>query len=165
MAREAHQDAQDARQGPVKPRRLYLAGPMTNLPDFNYPVFHAAAARLRAAGYEVCNPAENFGGDQTLPYETYIEAALEQIETCDALALLPGWWQSSGVRTELEYAIRLSKAFAPVEEYLAIDSVAEYHAPVWRELIPFAHALDELAALSQPPAGDARGSGAAEEGA
>lgn len=43
-------------------RRLYLAGPMTGLPDFNYPAFHAAAAAWRAAGWTVANPAENFNG-------------------------------------------------------------------------------------------------------
>ena len=38
--------------------RLYLAGPMTGLPELNFPAFHAEAARLRALGYEVVNPAE-----------------------------------------------------------------------------------------------------------
>ena len=39
--------------------RVYIAGPMTGLPAFNYPAFHAAAATLRQAGYVVENPAEN----------------------------------------------------------------------------------------------------------
>ena len=39
--------------------RIYLAGPMTGLPEFNYPAFHAEAARLRQLGYHVENPAEN----------------------------------------------------------------------------------------------------------
>ena len=39
--------------------RVYIAGPMTGLPDFNYPAFNAAAAKLRALGLEVLNPAEN----------------------------------------------------------------------------------------------------------
>jgi hypothetical protein len=41
------------------PSRVYLAGPMTGLPEFNYPAFNAEAARLRALGYQVENPAEN----------------------------------------------------------------------------------------------------------
>jgi hypothetical protein len=31
---------------------------MTGLPEFNYPAFHAEAARLRAQGFEVVSPAE-----------------------------------------------------------------------------------------------------------
>ena len=36
-------------------KRIYIAGPMTGLPDFNYPAFNAAAARMRALGFEVEN--------------------------------------------------------------------------------------------------------------
>ena len=39
--------------------RIYLAGPMSGLPELNYPAFHAKAAELRAAGHHVENPAEN----------------------------------------------------------------------------------------------------------
>jgi hypothetical protein len=39
-------------------KKIYLSGPMTGLPDLNFPAFHAEAARLRALGYDVINPAE-----------------------------------------------------------------------------------------------------------
>lgn len=38
--------------------RLYLAGPMSGLPGFNFPAFHAAAKVLREAGYIIISPAE-----------------------------------------------------------------------------------------------------------
>lgn len=38
--------------------RLYIAGPMSGLPQFNFPAFHAAAIALRAAGYAIISPAE-----------------------------------------------------------------------------------------------------------
>lgn len=40
-------------------QRIYIAGPMTGLPDNNYPAFHEAAARLRKRCWHVENPAEN----------------------------------------------------------------------------------------------------------
>lgn len=39
-------------------KHLYISGPITGMPDLNFPAFHAAAAALRAAGYTVTNPAE-----------------------------------------------------------------------------------------------------------
>lgn len=39
--------------------RVYLAGPMTGIEDFNFPAFNDMAAKLRARGYVVENPAEH----------------------------------------------------------------------------------------------------------
>lgn len=79
--------------------RVYIAGPMTGLPEFNYPAFHAAAQRLRALGFHVENPAEN----PEPPGKTwagYMRLAIAQLVTCDTVALLPGWRASRGARLE-----------------------------------------------------------------
>lgn len=83
--------------------KLYIAGPMTGLPDFNTPAFNEAARELEAQGYEVVNPADN-SGDTTQPYEYYLKLGLRQLLECEALAVLPGWWDSRGARLEAEVA-------------------------------------------------------------
>lgn len=97
----------------TRPTRLYIAGPMTGLPDFNRPAFHAAAAQLRAAGYEVVNPAEL---DSTHPiadpggygaWGRYMRRDIPHLVKCDALALLPGWTESKGARLEAHIAQEL----------------------------------------------------------
>lgn len=84
--------------------RIYLCGPMTGLPDYNYPAFNAEAARLRALGYDIENPAGNeHPANQTWP--GYMRAALAQMLTCDAIALLPGWTESKGAVIERQLAM------------------------------------------------------------
>ncbi|OBY57752.1 DUF4406 domain-containing protein [Pseudomonas sp. AU12215] len=87
-------------------KRIYLAGPMTGLPDFNYPAFHAEAARLRQLGYHVENPAEN-PAPACGTWAGYMRLALVQLVTCDSIALLPGWIHSKGARLEFTVAKNL----------------------------------------------------------
>lgn len=89
--------------------RVYIAGPMTGKPDYNYPAFHEAAEKWRRAGWEVQNPAEHFGGDTTLQYEDYISQGLSRVPYCDVIALLPGWEESNGAVMERFVAERLGK--------------------------------------------------------
>jgi hypothetical protein len=72
-------------------KRIYIAGPMTGLPDFNYPAFNAAAAAWREAGWTVINPAEAFDGDKGKPYTEYVRHDLRALRVVDAIAMLPGW--------------------------------------------------------------------------
>lgn len=99
--------------------KIYLAGPMTGIPHFNYPAFNAAAAILRADGHEVFNPAEHdietFGKDISNPTGCAVQAAADHgfdrraalkadlawiCDHAEAIAVLPGWEQSSGARAE-----------------------------------------------------------------
>lgn len=89
-------------------RRLYLAGAMSGLPELNFPAFHAEAARLRAMGYTVINPAE-IVTDQTAEWIDCMLADIPQLIGCDGIALLPGWETSKGARIEHCIAQSLGK--------------------------------------------------------
>ncbi|MEQ6437201.1 DUF4406 domain-containing protein [Comamonas sp. w2-DMI] len=88
-------------------KRIYIAGPMTGLPQSNYPAFHAAAAVLRSQGHHVENPAENpvppCGGS----WLGYMRMSLRQIADCDCIYMLPGWRNSRGARIEHGLAMDL----------------------------------------------------------
>ena len=83
--------------------RLYIAGPMTGIPDLNFPLFHAAAARLRALGFDIVNPAENRAPPSGL-WQDYMRLALAQLVRCDGVAVLPGWDDSRGASLEVHIA-------------------------------------------------------------
>ncbi len=89
--------------------RIYVAGPMTGLPDFNYPAFHDAAARLRKRGWHVENPADNPAPhvDAECNWTAYMRMGVSQLMTCSAIYLLPGWQQSKGASLEHFIAQRL----------------------------------------------------------
>jgi hypothetical protein len=79
--------------------KLYIAGPMSGYVDLNFPAFHAEAARLRALGFEIVNPAEIDVGPNP-DWLTAMRADIRELVTCDGIALLPGWEQSRGAVVE-----------------------------------------------------------------
>lgn len=95
--------------------RVYVSGPMTGLPDMNFPAFHAAADTLRRAGHEVVNPADaGSGGDWS--YEDYLRRDLQDLLGCTAICMLPGWEASKGARVEEHMARALGLVFVELPE-------------------------------------------------
>ena len=79
---------------------IYLAGPMTGMLAFNYPAFHAEAARLRALGHRVINPAEN-DLPEAATWQDHMRDDLRAMLDCDQIHLLPGFGASKGAMLEL----------------------------------------------------------------
>lgn len=97
----------------------YLAGPMTGVPQFNFPLFDSVAATLRAAGRVVINPAELDGEEVRAACLASPHGSLEDLEGASfnlartvgrdvqyvlghscGLVLLPNWERSKGARVE-----------------------------------------------------------------
>ena len=108
-------------------KKIYVAGPMSNIPAFNFPAFFRAASQLESLGWEVFNPAqadiERYGVDFSkmcptgsheeankaagtpVTYRDCLRADLNYIlDHADAIALLPGWENSKGCKAELALA-------------------------------------------------------------
>lgn len=84
--------------------RIYLSGPMSGIPDNNFPAFHEWAASLRAQDYDVVSPAEI---QEAGTWELCLRNDLRELCTCEAIALMPGWESSKGANLELHVAHRL----------------------------------------------------------
>lgn len=88
------------------PSRLYyLSGPMTGLPEYNYPFFHRVAKALRGAGYSITSPAELSPPDSD--WHSAMRRDIAALCTCTDLILLPEWENSQGAHLELMVAHRL----------------------------------------------------------
>lgn len=113
---------------------LYIAGPMTGLPENNYPAFRDAASILAKAGYGVLNPVENEKKrtDNTrwvvgnrAPWSWYMRRSLEQIAVADGMAVLPRWQNSKGATLEVDLALQLGMQVATVDGWIARASEGE----------------------------------------
>lgn len=122
-------------------KKIYLAGPMTGLREFNYPAFNAAADQLRALGHEVLNPAEN-SEPACGTYEGYLRMGLRQMLDCECVVMLPDWSASKGAVIECnlawdlkmhvyDLAPMLSGLFVSVPASVPVSVPAIVFAPDW----------------------------------
>lgn len=103
--------------------KVYVAGPMRGIKDFNFPAFDACADWIREFGYEVFNPAdrdrEKHGDDVNksatgdladivstgFSLRDALGADLAWIAAeADAVCVLPGWENSKGAQAEVALA-------------------------------------------------------------
>lgn len=90
--------------------KIYIAGPMSGIEDFNYPAFTDAETKLHAAGFAPINPAHHERLNPTgkpMPWDWYMRHAIEAVTRADGVALLDGWERSRGARLERRIATEL----------------------------------------------------------
>lgn len=97
--------------------RLYVAGPMTGLPEFNYPAFNDAEIRLTARGYTVLNPARH-GFLDGYTWADYMRLGIADVVASEGVCILPGWEKSRGAGLEVHVAASLGLPVRPEAEWL-----------------------------------------------
>jgi hypothetical protein len=87
----------------------YISGPMTGLPDLNYPAFKLCEAKLYFTGHTVYNPANfKWSGEGEFPIrEAFAEYCDFICTKADTIVMLPGWKQSGGAIAEHALAQRI----------------------------------------------------------
>jgi len=100
--------------------KYYLAGPMTGIPQFNYPLFRRVSTGLRRIGYDVYSPAElddpktvaaalaspdgsadDYDSEGKGTWGEFLARDVKLIaDELDAIILLPNWETSKGARLE-----------------------------------------------------------------
>ena len=128
---------------------VYVSGPMTGRPQFNYPAFRSCAAAFRAADYTVYDPTERIAecgvpldtsdmdGTERLSPEVFdlrkafAEYAAFITTQADAIVVLPGWEDSKGAVGEvmLARAIGLPVIDGLTGEIIEVDVTATAFDP------------------------------------
>lgn len=127
----------------------YLAGPMSGIPQFNFPLFHSAAKHLRAQGFKLVSPAEqdskavqdeamksktgSFSADGKVGGETWGDMLSRDVklvsDQVDGIIVLPNWFTSRGARLEVFVGLLCKKQFGWYDDMtetalsLSIDNV------------------------------------------
>jgi hypothetical protein len=100
----------------TKPLRLYLAGPMSNIPQHNFPAFLEAADALRDAGFDIISPAEIDKPSTRKLALSSKDGSIERLDQTwgdllsrdikivadevDGVIVIDGWQKSMGARLE-----------------------------------------------------------------
>jgi hypothetical protein len=99
-------------------KRIYLSGPMTNMLDLNFPLFHSTAASLRAAGHSVINPAE-VNPDPGI-WSECIRRDIKALMDCDTVATLPGREDSHDASLEVHIGKELGMKVVNVHDLVSM---------------------------------------------
>jgi len=95
--------------------RLYIAGPMTGIEDYNFPIFDWAKEIVNGQGHDAVSPADinrQLGmvkeiDGHIVTRETCLRLDIKELAACDGVAFLPGWETSEGAQAERLVAERL----------------------------------------------------------
>ena len=102
---------------------VYLSGPMTGLPEFNFPEFRKSEDYLAERfGCFVVSPRKNadlIGPDRT--HEDYMRLALAELQCCSSMVLLDHWQQSKGCMMEFEKANDLQIRIFQMSDLLTME--------------------------------------------
>jgi len=77
--------------------RVYLAGPMSGMPDMNRPTFYRWEHLLKTQGATILSPAH---ADQSLMYHVLIRQGLQMVLAANVTVMLHGWKDSNGANVE-----------------------------------------------------------------
>lgn len=95
----------------------YVSGPMTGLPEYNFPEFHRVTALLESYGFTVSNPAAK-GEISDWEWSDYLRWDLMELIRCRGVVLLDGWEGSKGAQLETHVAHALGMPILHYTEVL-----------------------------------------------
>jgi len=87
--------------------KIYIAGPITGIPDRNREAFERVAAYFRGIGHEVVSPLEVNPPGSCNNWNEAMRRDIPHLVSCDAVYLLPGWEKSRGAQIEQRLAFDL----------------------------------------------------------
>lgn len=113
----------------TKVKKIYIAGPMSGYPEFNFPKFFAVADKLKSEGWLVFNPANKDEEGGVVTHKSYAKGDalalvssgwdfrdayawdVNRVIEADAIYMLKGWEHSSGAVGEHAVAVTMQTKY------------------------------------------------------
>ncbi len=87
----------------LKQLKIYIAGKMNGIPEFNEPMFRRAQEMIEKQGNIGINPhVINQGLDHSTQKSLCMKNDIRELIECDAIMMLDGWRESKGAKLEFE---------------------------------------------------------------
>lgn len=83
-------------------KKIYIAGPVTGIPERNSHVFCSVSDALTSAGYKVVNPLRLVPPD--MDRNSVMKRLIPELCACDGVCHLDGWETSAGACVEVAVA-------------------------------------------------------------
>lgn len=86
--------------------KIYLAGPITGLPNGNKQTFKRIQEELEKKGHKVINPHELFTQDEIekFKHNDFMRRCIPEVCNADMVVTLPEWMESKGASQEVDIA-------------------------------------------------------------
>lgn len=105
-------------------RRVYIAGPMTGIANYNREAFEEAAKRIAETTRLI--PVHTAWLELGYDYEDYIQISLDMLIMCHLITTLPGWEGSIGAQREMRMAERQAIPHVALDDLMNKYPKTEY---------------------------------------
>lgn len=97
------------------PKKIYISGPISEMPDGNRAEFARVEAKLKSFGFDVVNPHNLFEAVETngFKWRDFMNECLKALTGCDEVVTLAGWDMSRGAKLEVHIARALDMEVIP----------------------------------------------------
>jgi hypothetical protein len=87
--------------------KIYISGPISNVPDGNFEAFKEAEKTITKKGHTAINP-HTVCSRITGSWADYMRADIKAMMDADAILMLPDWDKSRGAALEMQLAMQLN---------------------------------------------------------
>lgn len=110
--------------------KIYIAGPVSGLPNYNHHAFVQAAHEVHALGFDAINPHTLCRHANPDDWHACLKICLHHLVLCNGIYMLKGWQNSRGATLERSVAMQLN-----IPVHYSLDELGQLSQTIYSQLI------------------------------